>query len=176
VASLINFGVASVLKRAGRRYNSITLEADSAHLMTDVWTSVGVLVGVGLVALTRWERLDPIVALAIAANIIWSGVHLLRRSARGLMDTALPEDQRNAVLSIQKRYTAQGIQFHALRTREAGARVHLDACACAGRVDGAAGPCAACVSRLTCARHCRAQRSSRISSHSATRCPEMIRS
>ncbi len=114
MASLINFGVASVLKRAGRRYNSITLEADSAHLMTDVWTSVGVLVGVGLVALTGWERLDPIVALAIAANIIWSGVHLLRRSARGLMDTALPEDQRNAVLAIQKRYTAQGIQFHAL--------------------------------------------------------------
>ena len=125
VASLINFGVARVLKRAGRRYNSITLEADSAHLMTDVWTSVGVLAGVGLVALTGWVRLDPLVALAVAVNIIWSGVHLVRRSALGLMDTALPEDQRNAVLSIQKRYTAQGVQFHALRTREAGARAFV---------------------------------------------------
>jgi cation diffusion facilitator family transporter len=124
-ASLVNFGVAGVLKQAGRRYNSITLEADSAHLMTDVWTSVGVLVAVGLVAMTGWERLDPIVALGVAANIIRSGVHLLRRSALGLMDTALPEDQRNAVLSIQKRYTAQGIQFHALRTREAGARAFV---------------------------------------------------
>jgi cation diffusion facilitator family transporter len=125
VASLINFGVARVLKRAGRRYNSITLEADSAHLMTDVWTSVGVLAGVGLVVLTGWVRLDPLVALAVAVNIIWSGVHLVRRSALGLMDTALPEDQRNAVLSIQKRYTAQGVQFHALRTREAGARAFV---------------------------------------------------
>jgi cation diffusion facilitator family transporter len=125
VASLINFGVAMVLKRAGQRYNSITLEADSAHLMTDVWTSIGVLVAVGLVGLTGWVRLDPLIALAVAANIIWSGVHLLRRSALGLMDTALPEDQRHAVLSIQKRYSDQGIQFHALRTRESGARAFV---------------------------------------------------
>ena len=125
VASLINFGVARVLKRAGQRYNSITLEADAAHLMTDVWTSVGVVAAVALVAVTGWVRLDPLIALAVAANIIWSGVHLLRRSALGLMDTALPEDQREAVLSIQKRYAAEGIQFHALRTREAGARAFV---------------------------------------------------
>ena len=74
---------------------------------------------------TGWVRLDPLIALAVAANIIWSGLHLLRRSVLGLMDTALPEDQRQAVLSIQKRYAAQGIQFHALRTREAGARAFV---------------------------------------------------
>ena len=127
-ASLVNFGVAQVLKRAGRRYNSITLEADAAHLMTDVWTSVGVLVAVGLVGMTGWERLDPLIALAVAANIIWSGIRLLRRSALGLMDTALPENQRNTILSIQKRYAAQGVQFHALRTRGSLLRRCLVSC------------------------------------------------
>ena len=124
-ASLINLGVAQVLKRAGRRHNSITLEADAAHLMTDVWTSAGVLVAVGLVAATGWQRLDPVIALVVAANIIWSGFHLLRRSALGLMDTALPEAQRQAVQAIQERYAAEGVQFHALRTREAGARAFV---------------------------------------------------
>jgi len=124
-ASLVNLGVAQVLKQAGRRYSSITLEADAAHLMTDVWTSVGVLAAVGLVAVTGWQRLDPVIALVVAANIIWSGFHLLRRSALGLMDTALPEAQRQAVLAIQERYAAEGVQFHALRTRESGARAFV---------------------------------------------------
>jgi cation diffusion facilitator family transporter len=122
VASLVNLGVALVLRRAGRQYRSITLEADAAHLMTDVWTSAGVLVAVALVAVTGWERLDPLIALAVAANIVWSGVGLMRRSALGLMDTALPPEALAAIHQVQERYASQGITFHALRTRQSGAR------------------------------------------------------
>jgi cation diffusion facilitator family transporter len=121
-ASLINLGVALVLRRAGRTYHSITLEADAEHLMTDVWTSAGVLVAVGLVSLTGWQRLDPIVALVVAANIVWAGVRLMRRSTLGLIDTALPEEHLNAIRAVQERYEASGIKFHALRTRQAAAR------------------------------------------------------
>jgi cation diffusion facilitator family transporter len=125
VATLVNLGVAIVLRRAGRRYCSITLEADAAHLMTDVWTSAGVLIAVGAVALTDWERLDPIIALVVAANIVWSGIGLVRRSVLGLMDTALPAEQRDAVRLIQERYGQGGIRFHALRTRQSGARAFV---------------------------------------------------
>ncbi len=122
-ASLINFGVARVLLQAGKRYNSITLEANSRHLMTDVWTSAGVILGVGAVALTGWLRLDPLIALVVATNIIWSGVQIVRQSILGLMDTTLPAQEQNVV----KRILAQqlepiGAQYHALRTRQAGAR------------------------------------------------------
>jgi cation diffusion facilitator family transporter len=122
VASLVNLGVALVLRRAGRRNRSITLEADAAHLMTDVWTSAGVLVAIGLVALTDWELLDPIIALAVAANIIWAGFGLVRRSVLGLMDTALPREQQAAVQAIQQRYMQEGLTFHALRSRQSGSR------------------------------------------------------
>jgi cation diffusion facilitator family transporter len=122
IASLINLVTAQVLLRAGRRYNSITLEADARHLLTDVWTSGGVLLGIGAVVLTGWERLDPIIALVVAANIIWSGVSLVRRSALGLMDTALPDEDQAAIKQILDRYRQQGVQFHALRTRSAAAR------------------------------------------------------
>jgi cation diffusion facilitator family transporter len=121
-ASLINLVTAQILLRAGRRYNSIALEADAHHLMTDVWTSVGVVVGIGAVVLTGWERLDPIIALVVAANIIWSGVSLVRRSALGLMDTALPAEDQEAIRQILDSYRQEGVQFHALRTRSAGAR------------------------------------------------------
>lgn len=122
VASAVNFSVARILFNAGRRYRSITLEADAHHLMTDVWTSVGVLTGVGLVWLTGWERLDPVVALLVAANIVWSGVKLVRRSALGLMDTALPEEECAQVRGILEGLAARGITYHALRTRQAAAR------------------------------------------------------
>ena len=122
-ASAVNFVVARVLLQAGRRHHSITLEADSNHLMTDVWTSVGVVVGMGAVALTGWERLDPIVAMIVAANIIWSGIRLLQRSVLGLLDTALTAPDQALVIAILTRYCEEeGIQYHALRTREAGAR------------------------------------------------------
>ena len=94
VASFVNLAVALVLRRAGKQYNSITLEANARHLMTDVWTSAGVLVGVGAVALTGWERLDPIVALVVAGNIVWSGFQIVRNSVLGLMDIALPVEEQ----------------------------------------------------------------------------------
>jgi len=122
VATAINFGVAHVLRLAGKRYNSITLDADARHLMTDVWTSAGVVLGIGAVALTGWERLDPIIALFVAANIVWSGVQLVRRSALGLLDTALPKEEQAAIQKVLHRYQEPNIQFHALRSRQAGAR------------------------------------------------------
>jgi cation diffusion facilitator family transporter len=127
VASLINLAIARVLLAAGRRHDSITLEADGHHLMTDVWTSAGVLLGIGAVAVTGWFWLDPVVALAVAAKIIWTGLDLLKRSVLGLMDTALPPAEQDAIHKVLDRYP--GIQYHALRTRRSGARrfvsVHL---------------------------------------------------
>jgi cation diffusion facilitator family transporter len=122
VASAINFAVARVLLRVGRKQNSITLEADAHHLMTDVWTSAAVIVGVGAVALTDWEVLDPIVALGVAANIVRTGVHLIRRSIAGLMDAALPPEENEKLQKVLNKYKEQGIQFHALRTRQAAGR------------------------------------------------------
>ncbi|MFM7068292.1 MAG: cation diffusion facilitator family transporter, partial [Actinomycetes bacterium] len=112
VAGLINFVVAVILGRAGRAHRSITLEADSKHLLTDVWTSIGVVVGVGVVALTGIERLDPIIALLVAANIVWSGLGLLRRSALGLMDTAISEDDLDQVMQVLRRHSSAEVQFH----------------------------------------------------------------
>ena len=121
-ASGVNFVVARILLTAGKRSNSITLEADARHLMTDVWTSVAVIVGVAVVALTDWEPLDPIVALLVAANIVRTGVHLMRRSVAGLMDAALPRDEYDKLLAVLNKYKEQGIQFHAIRTRQAAGR------------------------------------------------------
>lgn len=121
-ASLVNLGAALILRRAGTTHHSIALEADGRHLMTDVWTSVGVLIGVAGVGLTGWRWLDAVVALVVAANITWSGFHLVRRSMLGLLDTTLPEEERIAVAEVLRTYEGRGIQFHALRTRQAGAR------------------------------------------------------
>jgi cation diffusion facilitator family transporter len=122
IASLVNFVVARLLLEAGRFYRSIALEADARHLMTDVWTSVGIIAGVAGVWATGWHRLDPLIALAVAANIVWSGIQLVRRSAAGLLDRALPEDELKALNAILDRYRSRGLDFHAVRTRQAGAR------------------------------------------------------
>ena len=122
VASLVNLGVSVVLMRAARQYDSITLRANAHHLMTDVWTSAGVLVGVGAVALTDWLWLDPVVALAVAANIIWTGVRIVHASILGLMDTALPAAELAAITTVLDRYSANDVKYHALRTRQAGPR------------------------------------------------------
>jgi cation diffusion facilitator family transporter len=121
-ASLINLFVALVLFKAGKRYNSITLEADAKHLMTDVWTSAGVLVGVGAVALTGWQRLDAIVAFLVACNIVWSGFSIVKQSVSGLMDKVLPIEEQNKIQEILEPYKKEGIEFHALLTRQAAAR------------------------------------------------------
>src|SRR4051812_15683784 len=89
-ASAVNLGVARVLLHHGRKHRSIVLEADGRHLMTDVWTSFGVLLGIGLVLLTNLNVLDPLLAIAVGLNIVWTGVGLIRRSVNGLMDHALP--------------------------------------------------------------------------------------
>ncbi|MFZ1537850.1 MAG: cation diffusion facilitator family transporter [Chromatiaceae bacterium] len=125
VASIINLLTALVLLRAGREHRSITLEADAHHLLTDVWTSVGVILGVAAVWATGWLWLDPLLGLLVAANIVWTGVRLVSRSAAGLMDTALPTDQQAALAEIMEKYRGQGIDFHALWTRQAGARVFI---------------------------------------------------
>lgn len=122
VASLINLAVARTLMKVGKAENSITLEADAHHLLTDVWTSAGVIVGVGLVWATGWLWLDPAIALLVAANIVWTGWQLLHRSASGLMDEALPPEQIDAIEKVLTAYRARGLEFHALRTRQAGAR------------------------------------------------------
>jgi len=121
-ASFVNLFVSIVLARAGKKYHSITLESDAQHLMTDVWTSAGVLVGVGAVAITGWERLDPIVAILVAGNIVWSGVRIMRKSAFGLMDTALSAEERNRIQKVLETYIKRGVQYHALRTRQSAAR------------------------------------------------------
>jgi cation diffusion facilitator family transporter len=121
-ASFINLGVALVLLRAGRRERSIALTANARHLLTDVWTSVGVVVGVAAVALTGWQPLDPSIALLVAANIVWSGYRLVRTSVDGLMDKAFPPTEYAALRRVLDAHVESGIQYHALRTRESGAR------------------------------------------------------
>jgi len=129
IASLINLAVSLVLTRAGRRYNSITLEADGKHLMTDVWTTAGVLVGIALVWLTGWLRLDPVIAILVAINILFTGYRLLVRSGQGLLDVAVAPEEMSSVKSILDSYKDQGVSYHALRSRQAAARkfmvVHL---------------------------------------------------
>ena len=120
VAALVNLAVAIVLMRAGRRHRSITLSADGRHLLTDVWTSAGVLIGVGLVALTGWDRLDPTVAMLVGVNILVTGFSLVRRSSAGLMDASLPAADQAAVDAVLNRHRSDVITFHAVRTRAAG--------------------------------------------------------
>jgi cation diffusion facilitator family transporter len=121
IASLINLYVSIVLKKAGKQYNSITLEADARHLLTDVWTSGGVLIGIGAVALTGWQRLDPVIAFVVAINIVWSGIDIIRKSVYGLMDKALSSEEQKRIMEILESHTGEGIEFHAIRTRQSGA-------------------------------------------------------
>jgi cation diffusion facilitator family transporter len=123
LAALINLGAALVLIRAGRRQDSITLEADGRHLMTDVWTSAGVIIGVSVVLASGWLVLDPLIALAVGIHIIWAGLTLMRRSVSGLLDAAIPRDDRDEIAKLFTEYSKRyGVAFHALRTRQAGAR------------------------------------------------------
>jgi cation diffusion facilitator family transporter len=123
IASAINLAVALALLRAGREHHSITLEADGRHLLTDVWTSAGVIAGVALVFVTGWLRLDPLIAIAVAVYILWTGFGLVRRSIRGLLDPAISAEDQHALTQLFGEYSRRhGVAFHALRTRQAGAR------------------------------------------------------
>jgi len=124
-ASIINLITARILMGVGRKYKSIALEADAHHLLTDVWTSAGVIAGVGLVWASGWLWLDPVIALLVALNIVWTGWQLLQRSAAGLMDVSLPAADLRAIEDILDRYRTQGLDFHALRTRQSGTRTFI---------------------------------------------------
>lgn len=121
-ASVINFAVALILLKNGRKNNSITLEADGKHLMTDVYTSAGVFIGIGIVNLTGWMELDGIVAIGVALNILWTGYQLMRHSAMGLLDAGLPEAEISKIKTVLKPLKLQNIEFHSLLTRQAGQR------------------------------------------------------
>ena len=120
-ATAINFFVARTLLRVGNNRHSIVLEADGRHLMTDVWTSVGVVIGVGAVTLTGWLRLDPIVAVLVAVNILWSGWKLIKRSVQGLIDTTIPKEMHDKIVGVLDVFAeTEHVRYHALRTRQSG--------------------------------------------------------
>jgi cation diffusion facilitator family transporter len=125
LATLINFWVARRLLQVGRAQGSITLEASGQHLMTDVWTSAGVMTGVAAVGLTGWSWLDPLIALAVAVHILLTGIRLVRRSALGLLDTALTDAELERIRLVLSAHEERGIEFHALRTRRAGRRAFV---------------------------------------------------
>ncbi len=139
LASIINLIVARILLAAGKKHQSITLEADGRHLMTDVWTTCGIIFGIILISLgnrfeitltlahqlglPNWEILDPIIAMLVALQIIWSGLQLIKRTVSGLMDTALPSQERSQIVTILEEFVeSDGIAYHELRTRYAGSR------------------------------------------------------
>jgi cation diffusion facilitator family transporter len=126
VAAAINLLVSVRLQREGRRQRSLALVADGKHLMTDVWTSAGVLVGIALVWLTGWERLDPLIALAVGVNIVVTGGRIVLRSAQGLMDPAMPAGERAELQRVLARYAVDGVSFHELRTRTASHRRYAE--------------------------------------------------
>ena len=125
-AALANLACAWVMLRAARVHRSITLEADAKHLLTDVWTTAGVIVGLVLVQATGWLRLDPLIAIAVALQIVWTGWTLMARSFQGLMDRAIPDADRAVIVEILETLHERGCDYHALRTRVAGAKSFVD--------------------------------------------------
>ena len=124
-ASIINFGAAKMLVKAGKEEGSLTLVADGQHLMADFWTSLGVVTGVALAWLTGWGPLDSIVALLVAVHIVRTGYSLVRESMGGLMDRALPDGERAAIDAVLAGHRGESVEFHALRTRRAGRRAFI---------------------------------------------------
>jgi cation diffusion facilitator family transporter len=125
-ASVINFVVARVLLRYGRMHKSIVMEADGRHLMSDVWTSAGVLTGIGLVYLTRFTVFDSLLAIAVGLHITRTGLGLIRRSFDGLMDHAIPAEEQEQIREVIRTNLPAGATFHLLRTRLSGARRFIE--------------------------------------------------
>ena len=126
LAALVNLVIARILMRAGKRHDSSALQADAQHLMVDVWTTVGVLVGLGAVVLTDWLWLDPLIALAVAIHILREAIQILRKSVNGLMDQALPDEELKLITTILDQLHDQGLHYHALRTRKSASRRFVD--------------------------------------------------
>jgi cation diffusion facilitator family transporter len=122
LATALNGLVAWLLLKASRRFHSITLRADAQHLLSDVWTSLGVVVGIGLVKVTGWTILDPLIAIAVAINIVATGWKLFQETASGLLDRSLPEEEQQRLEQLLAGRQTDEIRFHALRTRVAGSR------------------------------------------------------
>ncbi len=122
VASIINYVVAQKLLKVGKKHHSITLEADGHHLMTDVITSIGVIIAVFLVAITGWQILDPVIAILVAFNIIFTGFQLIKRSVSGLLDTSISRDELDIIKTVFNKYERKGLKFHGLRTRQSAQR------------------------------------------------------
>ncbi len=121
-AAGLNGAAALILLRAAGRLRSIVLRANAHHLLGDVWTSAGVVLGVALSKLTGWLVLDPVIALLVAANILWTGVRLLRDTGYGVLDSALPPEDQQTIAKVLARYDDGQVKFHALRTRASGRR------------------------------------------------------
>ncbi len=126
VAALVNLLVACILRATARKYESITLEAHARHLLTDVWTTAGVVLGLGAGWFLHWPWIDPLIAFLVALNIVVSGFGLLRRSFRGLMDYALPPEEIQRIARTLDKYSDAGVMYHRLRTRRAGAQRFID--------------------------------------------------
>lgn len=127
-AGAVNFIAARVMLRAAREYDNIVVEADAKHLLTDVWTSAGLVaaLGVMLFAPPSWQILDPVLGFIMAVNIVWTGISLVRRSVAGLMDEGLPPREVDAIVGAIGQVVGEGTQYHALRTRRAGAVRFVD--------------------------------------------------
>ncbi len=121
-ATVINLITARILLYYSKKYNSITIEADAHHLMTDVWTTVGIIAGIFLVKLTGWQFLDPIMAILVAISIVYTGIKLIIRSMDGLMDSRLSEKEMVLIREVLDRYKSEEIDYHALYTRRASAK------------------------------------------------------
>ena len=125
LATLVNFGAARILFRVSQRTRSIVLEAQARHLMVDVWTSGGVIFGIGAVVITGWQFLDPVIAVGVGCHVTWLGLRLVQRSILGLMDTSLPESELEEIRAILGSHSDRGIRYHALRTRQSGTRAFV---------------------------------------------------
>lgn len=121
-ATLINFVTARILMYYSKKHNSITLEADSHHLMADVWTTIGIILGILLVKITDWQILDPVMAIIVAISIIYTGAKLIIRSSNGLMDKKLDDKELIIIKQILERYKVIGFDYHALYTRQAASK------------------------------------------------------
>lgn len=126
-AAVLNGIVGRLLVKVGTRHRSITLRADGRHLLTDVYTSVGVVVGLGLAWLTGWNWMDPVIAILVGVHILVTGYRLIAESSAGLMDASLSPEDNARIQAILDAHTEKGrIEFHAVRTRESGARQFME--------------------------------------------------
>jgi cation diffusion facilitator family transporter len=121
-ATTINFITARILLYFSKKHNSITIEADAHHLMTDVWTTIGIIVGIFLVKITGWQALDPIMAILVAISIVYTGIKLIIRSMDGLMDSRLSEKEMILIREVLDRYKSEDLDYHALYTRRASSK------------------------------------------------------